>query len=502
MKICLVLQRHFGPVGHTLAVALKERGVEEFCAFVNLRENIPFLTSQKEIAYTSLLLDEDLYHAFKKETTDREYLTKLEREYGIPNLAPYLEIDRVLRHSQLVREYPYDAPLHSYEDLLRILQAKTKGILAFLERERPDAVYMSVIADLSTLFLYTAAQKKGIPVFLMQSARVENLQTLTRDYRTLSFAEEVFNKLETKEIALPNEKKRAEEFLRAFRARPRSHSHQDNPERKPVNRTKQFAFLSPLRLLRSVVFFGKIWADYLRESRRDDPQIITPWYYLWDRLKRKARVLYGFTDLYDHPEQGDHYAFFPLQLEPEMGTSLFSRHYTDQSWLIAETAKSLPAGMLLYVKEHPAMYGYRTRAFYKKLKKIPNLKLMSPEVAGLSLVERAALIVTLTGTSGWEGIMLGKPVITFGDVFYNCLPFARKCTDINTLPALIRSQLKNKEASDEILLNLLTALYAESADLDLISLWEVEGSGHLDRYQKGLDALADLLIAKIRAARR
>ncbi len=500
MKVCLVLQRHFTPVGHALAVALKERGVTEFCAFVNLRENIPFLTTQKEISYTSLLLDEDIYHAYKDETLDFAYLERIEKEYGIPNLSPYLEIDRVLRHSQLVREYPYDCPLHTHDDLLRILQSKTKAILNFLETEKPDALFLSVVADLSTFFLYEAAKKKGMLVFFMQSSRVENLQTLTRDYKTLSYTTELFQHIQKKEVAYPAEKKRAEEFLRAFRAQPRSHSHQDNPDRKPVTRMKQLAFLYPTKLIRSLFFSLKIWADYFREERRDDPQIIKPWHYLLDHLKRKLRVLYGFDDLYDTPNEQNAYAFFPLQLEPEMGTSLFSRFYTDQLWLIKQTARSLPVGMYLFVKEHPAMYGYHTRAFYKKLKTIPNLKLLSPKVPGLKIVEGASLIVTLTGTSGWEGILLGKPIITFGDVFYNALPSVKKCENINDLPALICEQLARAPLDEETLLNFLTAIYRESVNLDLITLWEVEGSGQIEKYRAQLDKLADFLISKMKVA--
>lgn len=500
MKVCLVLQRRFAPVGHALAVALKERGIKEFCAFVNLRANLPFLTAQKEIAYTSLLLDEDTYHAYKNETLDLVYLHKIEQEYGLPMLSSYLEIDRILRHSQLIREYPYDRPLHSYTDLLRILQTKTKAILHFLEKEKPDILFLSVVADLATLFIYHAAKKKGIQVFLMQSSRVGYRQTLTQDYRTLSYIEQLFWKIQKNEVALPHEKKKAEEFLRAFRAQPHSYSHQDNPDRKPVTRTKQFAFLSPTKFIRSFLFSLKIWTDYLKEARRDDPQIIKPWHHIWDRVKRKLRVLRGFNDLYDFLNEQEEYAFFPLQLEPEMGTSLFSRFYSDQLWLIAQTAKALPVGMFLYVKEHPAMYGYRTRSFYQQLKKIPNLKLISPEVPGLSVIARAALIVTLTGTSGWEGMLLGKPVITFGDVFYSTLPLAMKCENINDLPALVAAQLAHPATDDEVLLNFLTAIYKESVNLDLITLWEVEGSGQIEKYREQIGHLADFLLQKITAA--
>ena len=104
MKACLVLQRRFAYVGNEIASLLKERhGISEFCGYVSTRESYDFLRCQKDVAYTSLLLDEDVHEAYKKETIDWEYLAMLEREYGIPNLWPYIENDRIVRYGQLVR---------------------------------------------------------------------------------------------------------------------------------------------------------------------------------------------------------------------------------------------------------------------------------------------------------------------------------------------------------------------------------------------------------------
>jgi hypothetical protein len=80
------------------------------------------------------------------------------------------------------------------------------------------------------------------------------------------------------------------------------------------------------------------------------------------------------------------------------------------------------------------------------------------------------------------------------------LPLVRKCENINNLPALVREQLDNTKKDDEALLNLLTAIYAESVNIDLITLWEVEGSGYIEKYRRQLNSLADFLLAKIRAS--
>lgn len=493
MKICLVLQRQFAYVGHALARELKDRGVDEFCGYVYKRSGLSFLQKQSDLRYSTLLLDEDSHAHYRHEPIDWTYLKRLEREYGQPNLSPYFELDRVIRRGQLVREYPYEKPPYQYEDMLRILQVKSRAILAFLDKERPDAVILSVIADLSTLFLYHAAKKKGIRVFFLESSRVRNLHTLTEEYQNFSFVNRTYERLLADHSALPDARKQAEIFLHAFRNRPVTHSHQDTPTARPLSRGKQFGFLMPTGLIRSFSFVLRLWFTYMRNPHRNDPYETKPWHYLLDRIKRKLRVLRGFDDLYETPAFSEPYVFFPLQLEPEMATSLFSKFYTDQLWLIKQTAKSLPVDFRLYVKEHPAMYGYRTRRFYEEIAKIPNVKLLSPTLYGSDVVANARLVLTLTGTSGWEAMLLKKPVITFGDVFYNTLPMAQKCGYINDLPRLVQKQLDEFRHDEEKLLTYLAAIFAESANFNLIQMWDIEHGLNLKAHEKELKDMAALI---------
>lgn len=498
MKICFVLQRQFAYIGHALARALARKGIEEFCGYVYLRPSLAFLQTQRDIRYSTLLLDEDLHARYREETLNWAYLKELEAKYGMPNLSPFLELDRVIRRGQLVREYPYEHPRYSYEDMLRIMQVKMRGILSFLEKEKPDAVILSVIADLSTLFLYRAAKRKGIRVFFLESSRVRNLHTVTEEYQSFSFVDRVYERLLKKELVLPREREQTLNFLNEFRNRPATHSYQDIPNLRPISRKKQFAFLRPDRTLQSVRFILKLLTDYLKNPHGGDPYETKPWHYLIDRIQRKLRVLYGFGDLYRAPDYRESYAFFPLQLEPEMATSLFSKFYTDQLWLVKQAAKSLPVDFRLYVKEHPAMFGYRTRRFYREVAKIPNVKLIAPAVSGTELIARARLIFTLTGTSGWEGMLLKKPVITFGDVFYNVLPMAKKVGDIHELPRLVSEQLQEYRHDEEKLTAYLTAIYAESADFNLIQMWDIERGRDLETHQEETERMAELIARKLR----
>lgn len=492
-----MLQRRFAYIGHAIAKELKKLGVEEFCGFVELRDSLTFLTSQKDIAYTSLLLYEDIYNAYRFEKLDLAYLSELEREVGIPNLWPYFENDRIVRHSQYIREYPYDKPRYSYEDMLCILQAETKAITRFLDKEKPDVLVLPTITDISTLFFYKSAEKRGIKILLIVASGVSDLFTVTEKYGTFSYVGTLFSKIRKGEIFLQKEKENAIAFLKEFRSKPFTYSVQDASDMRHLTRKRQFSFLKPDKVYNSIDFLLKIWIDYLKNAHKDDPNVIKPWHHLLDRSKRKLRVLIGFDDLYDTPDYSEPYAFFPLQLEPEMATTLSSRFYTDQLWLVAQAASSLPVGYKLYVKEHPAMYSYRTRAFYKKLKDIPNVKLIPPTETGLKVVQYAKIIITLTGTCGWEGILFGKPAITFGNAFYNTLPSAKKCENIHDLPYLVSDLLKNPRHDEKQLIDFLTAIFRESVKINLITMWDIESALYLGKYSEQLHGLAAFLFSKM-----
>ena len=42
--------------------------------------------------------------------------------------------------------------------------------------------------------------------------------------------------------------------------------------------------------------------------------------------------------------------------------------------------------------------------------------------SSMELIKKSSIVATVTGTVGWEAIRLLKPVITFGNAYYNFLP--------------------------------------------------------------------------------
>jgi capsule polysaccharide export protein KpsC/LpsZ len=107
-----------------------------------------------------------------------------------------------------------------------------------------------------------------------------------------------------------------------------------------------------------------------------------------------------------------------------------AQKYEKQLYFIDSWAKSLPADTLLYVKEHYALVGHRELSFYDELKKYPNVVLVDPWESSSDLLDNCVAVTTLTGTAGWEGMLMRKPVFMGGSIFYETAPGIIKVDDI------------------------------------------------------------------------
>ncbi len=489
LKACFHLQRRFAYVGHEIAVLLKERhGITDFCGYVFTRGSYEFLKNQTDVTYSSLLLDDDVHAGFENEILDWDFLNSLEKDFGLPTLWPYLEIDRIVRYGQLLREYPHNTPSYSHHQMLQILQKKARAVIEFLEREKPDFIFYSAIGATASLLMYHIAKKKGIKVLHLLTPRIKSEQLLSEHYSMFTG----FENIEPSE----DERTRARTFIAEFRTKPAPYTVIDSILEKPLSRFLHFKFLIPRRLIASVQFSITQWTSYFNDPARHDYSTIKPWNLAFDRARRKLRILIGYDDLYDTPTEGENYAYYPLHMEPEVVTMLYAPIYNDQLWVAKQIAKSLPVGYTLYIKEHLAMFGFRTRAFYKELKKIPNVKLISPTVSSFDLIKDAKIITNLTGTVGWEALLMQKPVITFGDIFYNVLSGTKQCTDISQLPHLIKEQLTSHAHDEEELVEFIAKVFHESIPLDLVDIWERERGASVRERRAELIPLIDLIYAK------
>lgn len=123
---------------------------------------------------------------------------------------------------------------------------------------------------------------------------------------------------------------------------------------------------------------------------------------------------------YDKYIKEAQYYYYPIHLEPEAVVLYWGDgFYKNQVKLIENIAAQLPANCFLYVKDHPHADAYRENIDYKRMKAIPNVKLLNPALPGKTIIKNSIGVITINGTSGFEALLNNKQVYTFGNSYYN-----------------------------------------------------------------------------------
>ncbi len=129
------------------------------------------------------------------------------------------------------------------------------------------------------------------------------------------------------------------------------------------------------------------------------------------------------------------FIYFALHVEPERTSLPEGGIFNDQIKAIKLLRKSVPHDIKIFIKEHPNQFWLKDSCidtlffkginFYKKIKKIKNVQILKLNTNPDDLISKSICTATITGTSGWEALKLGKKAIVFGYPWYsdnkNCL---------------------------------------------------------------------------------
>jgi hypothetical protein len=124
---------------------------------------------------------------------------------------------------------------------------------------------------------------------------------------------------------------------------------------------------------------------------------------------------------------GKIYVVYPLHVYPEASTSIFAKYYDGNEYnVIRNIAFSLPENAVLVIKEHKNNVGTNTRAFYKKLKSLPNTVLLDPYFNLKDNLDKFDAVITLSSTVGFEALTKNVPVYVLGETSYQKYPGCQK----------------------------------------------------------------------------
>ena len=157
---------------------------------------------------------------------------------------------------------------------------------------------------------------------------------------------------------------------------------------------------------------------------------------------------------------GGKYIYFPLHLEPEIALLWFSPEFNNSMEAISWISKSLPADVLLIIKEQGHSFSIRQKSYYKQLNKLANVYWANPDTHSWDWIKNSNAVATFTGTAGIEAIYMEKPVISFGKhQLINYLPTAFYVSNFNETSNSIKKIFSKNFINESILNKSKIALY-------------------------------------------
>lgn len=332
---------------------------------------------------------------------------EFEKKYDCAPLWKYVYMDRFLIEAD-------------YEYCVKI----TTGYFLFWEdlfkNGNIDYYYDEAVATLHTAIAYIVGCKYGVKYITQMVGRGEIEAThhfLANDpYLYAMCMDFDYKKMEYNE----EQRIHAQEFLERYENHDIKASGMKYVDTQP-HLEFTYALTLPLRYLHAR--FGKRFTNkYFYMYYKQYKLVLNKWIFYF-RYK-KCKKYYHKADLTKK------YVYMALHFQPEASTIVCAQKYEKQLFFIDSWAKSLPADTLLYIKEHYSNIGHRKEAFYTALKEYPNVVLIDPWENSRELIIHAEAVTTLTGSVGWEGMLLRKPVIISGNVFYENAPGVVKVEDI------------------------------------------------------------------------
>ncbi len=334
-----------------------------------------------------------------------------------------------------------------FESATKLISQKYQFFDFFLNREKPDVVIYEPPSGTSSEILYGLCKKYGILYLGLLYAKVSG-KVDVRDLKyTCSKYEKTFREIDNiPEQERDTIKKFIEDFLSHSKVPPYV-----KPERIYRKEIDVFSFY-----LRKSMKMLPFWLKYLSKrgflksfDKESDAhlkmRINYPFHVFFVRFKK---IFQG--NKYDSPNIKDSFFFFPLQSQPEASTLVNATYFYDLVNTVKNIAFALPFPYKLYVKEHPQVKGDRPWNFYKEIKKIPNVVLISPFENVGNLIEKSLGVITLTSTIGLEAALIGKPTYVLGDVLYEYHPLCQKLKSFAELKKRIEQNLIEKPSSPNL----------------------------------------------------
>lgn len=383
-----------------------------------------------------------------------------------------------------------DRILRNYgeEDTIRILAGAMQFWRDVCQRYSPDVI-VGEVACATEWIGWLTARSRGIPYLIPYPTPVAN------HFFFLDRPDGVWRRMESAFLAL---KKRtlstdelliAENFIHSFRAK---------KTKPPFLEWAQHSPLAPQpsRIASRITRIPFRIRTYLADGRFEvgSHHGTPPWRPPWEDAERIVRHVASEMGIFERRvDETKRSVYFPLHVQPEFTTDVRAPAYANQLALIESISKAVPVGYQVLVKEHPGMSGERALHYYKELKKLHNVRLLSPCLDSHDLIRNSDVILTIAGSSAWEAILYEKPVIAFGPLCYGFSELAYHCENIAELPSVLSEVLERFTPNHDLLLKFVWAFLESAHEL----AWGDPIRQPQITERRNCDRIADAIVAEL-----
>lgn len=364
----------------------------------------------------------------KNKKPDIEYLTKFEKTYQI-DLWKLAYSERVF--------YKYNNYHHySAEEILEIFESECKFFESVLDEIKPDFLIIKMVDYHHGELLSQICKKRGIKILTMSPTRFGDQYMITEEAGLLdSNYSTVFDESKSKSF------EELREHIQEYSSQSKQHA-------------KKFKSSKKTQFYASLIFFIKVCNNNYRKhvlhtGRTRFGVLKNELSLLFQRSSRKKFL--NKIAIKEIPND-EKFIYFTLHSEPERALLFPAPFYMNQLNTIQNIARSIPANYILYVKEHQSqgIFGWREPSWYNDLIRLPNVRLIHPNVSGELLLKKCALAMSIGGTVGLEAAFFNKPSIVFADVIYSILNSVTKIENPTELPEKIKLSLNTKVNIQEL----------------------------------------------------
>lgn len=335
-----------------------------------------------------------LYEGFN-EVFERVDVAKFCEEYASINLSEVLLVDKA----------HFKKKSGDYQ--LRYVCAMGEQLAEVFRKSKPDYILFPIIETIDAMLAYRMAQHFGIRPIVSSHARFTGRYFFSDSHLELlpkytghvarSEADAIF----------------AQQFIEAYRSNPGPFNIKANIPVAEVYEDFHHDRGVVGRLLQNI---------RLKRGVEKHNQLINLWINFQVRFEAiflpVRRMIFRLIERFyikPKPVPAEGYDFFPLHFSPESSINVPAPFYIDQTRIVDKILLERSGDRILVLKEHPAMYGFRPRGFFRSLKNRPFVSFVSRLTPSVQLIRNAATVYSVTGTACLEAFFMGVHWVQFGN---------------------------------------------------------------------------------------